>query len=205
MLAAIHRQLKWEGAGLLVLLSILLALAPAEQTLGQTVKLVYLHGALARTALLLFLISLPLNLFAFVRERAAVGAWGQSLVWAATALWLAHLLLSMITTRAAWGVYVAWFEPRTRFTFLLGAASLLILAAAYLVDDRRFTALAYAILAAAATALQPLLGTIQHPLNPIGASPSLAIRTFYAAILVVCLALGALLTLWLHQRLAGRA
>ena len=138
-------------------------------------------------------------------SKSAAGAWGQSLVWAATALWLVHLVLSMITTRAAWGVYVAWFEPRTRFTFLLGAASLLILAAAYLVDDRRFTALAYAVLAAAATALQPLLGTIQHPLNPIGASPSLVIRAFYAAILVVCLALGVLLTLWLHQRLAGRA
>lgn len=205
MLAAVYRHLKWEGSGLIVLLLILLALAPAEQTLGQMVKLVYLHGALARTALLLFLLSLPINLFALVRARGAAGIWGQSLVWAATALWLVHLLLSMITTRAAWGVYIAWFEPRTRFTFLLGAASVLILAAAYLVDDRRFTALAYIILAAVATALQPLLGAIQHPLNPIGASPSLAIRAFYAAILIVCLALGALLTLWFRQRLADRA
>lgn len=204
MLAVIRRHLKWEGTGLLILLLTLLVLAPAEQTLGQMVKLVYLHGALARTALLLFLLSLPINLFALARARGAAGAWGQSLVWAATALWLVHLLLSMITTRAAWGVYIAWFEPRTRFTFLLGAASVLILAAAYLVDDQRFTALAYAILAAAATALQPFLGTIQHPLNPIGASPSPAIRAFYAAILVVCLALGALLTLWLRQRLADR-
>ncbi len=205
MLAAIHRHLRWEGVGLIVLLLILLALAPAEQTLGQMVKLVYLHGALARTALLLFLLSLPINLLALTRPRAAAGAWGRSLVQAATILWLIHLLLSMITTRAAWGVYIAWFEPRTRFTFLLGATCLLILGAAHLVDDQRFTALAYAVLALAATALQPFLGAIQHPLNPIGASPSLAIRAFYAAILVVCLALGALLTLWLHQRLAARA
>lgn len=205
MLTAIHRHLKWESAGLLALLLILLILAPAERTLGQMVKLVYLHGALARTALLLFLLSLPLNLFALARARAATGAWGRSLVWAATALWLIHLLLSMITTRAAWGVYVAWFEPRTRFTFLLGATSVLVLGAAHLVDDRRFTALAYAIVAVVATALQPFLGAIQHPLNPIGASPSLAIRAFYVAILGVCLALGALLTLWLHPSLADRA
>lgn len=205
MLTAIRRHLKWESAGLLVLLLILLVLAPAEQTLGQMVKLVYLHGALARTALLLFLLSLPTNLVALARSRSVASPWGQSFVWAATILWLVHLLLSMITTRAAWGVYIAWFEPRTRFTFLLGAASVLILATAHLVGDRRFTGLAYAILAVAATALQPFLGAIQHPLNPIGASPSLAIRAFYAAILIVCLALGALLTLWLHLRLADRA
>jgi hypothetical protein len=41
-----------------------------------------------------------------------------------------------------------------------------------------------------------------YPLDPIGSSPSNAIWTFYAAILVVSMALGGLLVIWLQARLA---
>jgi hypothetical protein len=50
--------------------------------------------------------------------------------------------------------------------------------------------------------LVPRLGVVQHPLDPIGSSPSNAIRTFYAIILAVSMALGGLLTIWLQARLA---
>jgi hypothetical protein len=55
------RRWKWSLlAGLGVILSVLLWLSPAELTLGQTVKRVYLHGALVRTAIVLFIPSTPL-------------------------------------------------------------------------------------------------------------------------------------------------
>jgi len=185
-------------AGLAALLALLLWLSPAEQTLGQTVKLVYLHGALVRTAMALFALSLPVNLAALISKGSGWPSWGKALTWTAILVWLAHTLMSMVTTYAAWGVFIAWFEPRTRFTFALAGAALAIVVGVRLVNSPRFSALAFALLAGLTLGLAPRLGVVQHPLNPIGTSPSGAIRGFYAAILLVSLAMGGLLAVWVR-------
>lgn len=190
-------------AGLVMLLALLLWLSPAERTLGQTVKLVYLHGALVRTAMAVFVVGLPVNLVALVGGRGGWCAWGKAIAWTAVAIWLAHALFSMVTTYAAWGVFIAWFEPRTRFTFTLAVVGLVIVAVARLVGNDRFSALAFALLAGLTLSLAPRLGVVQHPLDPIASSPSNAIRTFYAAILAVSLVIGGLLAAWLRTRLTS--
>jgi len=189
-------------AALGVILFILLWLSPSEQTLGQIVKLVYLHGALVRTAMLLFAISLPVNLVALLGGRSGWLAWGKALIGSALGIWLIHTLFSMITTYAAWGVFIAWFEPRTRFTFTVSAVGLVIVVIVYLVGDDRFSALAFVVLAGLTLGLAPRLGAVQHPFNAIGSSPSDAIRIYYTAIWVVTLLMGILLTIWLRGRLA---
>ena len=188
-------------AGLAVVLALLLWLSPDERTLGQTVKFVYLHGALVRTATVLFAVSLPFNLVALVGRRGGWSAWGAALLWAAIASWLAHALFSLVTTYAAWGMFVAWFEPRTRFTFTLAVVGVVIVVVTRLVDSFRFSALAFVLLAGLTLSLAPRLGAVQHPLDPIASSPSSAIRTFYAAILAVSLTMGGLLAIWLQARL----
>ena len=190
-------------AGLGVILFVLLWLSPAERTLGQVVKLVYLHGALVRTAMILFAISLPVNLVALIGGRSGWLAWGKALIRTAVAVWLVHTLMSMVTTYAAWGVFIAWFEPRTRFTFAVAAVGLVIVATAHLVGDDRFSALASVALAGLTLALAPRLGSIQHPLNAIGLSPSNAIRAYYTTIWVVSLFMAALFAIWLRGRLAS--
>ena len=187
--------------GLGVILLVLLWLSPAEQTLGQTVKLVYLHGALVRAAMVLFVVSLPVNLAALLSGRSGWSIWGKALIWAAVAIWLVHTLFSMVTTYAAWGVFIAWFEPRTRFTFTLAVTGVIIVAISQLVGDARFSALAYLLLGGLTLGLAPRLGAIQHPLDPINSSPSNAIRAFYLAIQTVTLAMGGLVVVWLHGRL----
>ena len=199
-LAAVRRRLGAMFAGLGGLLALLLWFSPAEQTLGETVKLVYLHGALVQTALLLFAVSLPVNLLGFLTARDDWLAWGKALTWSAVTIWLVHTGVSMVTTYAAWGLFIAWYEPRTRFTFILAGVSILVIAVAYLVADDRFSALAFTVLAGLTLVLLPRLGFVQHPLDPIGSSPSLTIRTFYGAILVVTALMGGVLTMWWRQR-----
>lgn len=198
ILTFIQKWLGWLTIGLLAALALLLWLSPAENTLGQTVKLVYLHGALVRTAMALFAISLPVNLLALISPNPRWWRWGRALTWAAVIIWLGHTLMSMVTTYAAWGVFIAWFEPRTRFTFNLAAVSLIMVLVAQLINHRRFSALVFALLAGVTLGLLPGLGLVQHPLDPIGTSSSGAIRGYYAAILLVSLGLGGLLALWLH-------
>jgi hypothetical protein len=106
----------------------------------------------------------------------------------------------MVTTYATWGVFIAWFEPRTRFTFALSAAGIVIVAVARLLDSSRFSALVFVVLSGLALGLAPRLDAIQHPLNAIASSSSVGIRTFYAAILAVSLAMGGLVAAWLQRR-----
>jgi hypothetical protein len=202
-LNTIRRRIGPLLIGSAVLLALLLWLSPAEQTLGQVVKLVYLHGALVRTAMLIFAASLPVNLIALVKGPGGWSAWGKALAWTAILAWLAHTLFSMVTTYAAWGVFVAWDEPRTRFTFSLAAIAVIIAGVATMVGNARFSALALAALAGLTLGLLPGLDIVQHPLDPIGSSPSGAIHAFYAAILVVSLAMGGLLAVWLQARLVS--
>lgn len=204
MIATLNGVRRWVWpllAALGVILLLLLWLSPSERTLGQIVKLVYLHGALVRTAMLLFAISLPVNLVALFGGRRAWLAWGKALIWTALAIWLIHTLFSMITTYAAWGVFIAWFEPRTRFTFTVAVVGLVIVGIAYSVGGARFSALAFVVLAGLTLILAPRLGAVQHPLNAIGTSPSNAIRTYYTAIWIVTLLIGGLFAIWLHSRL----
>jgi hypothetical protein len=202
-LNAVRRRIGPLLIGLAALLALLLWLSPAEQTLGQVVKLVYLHGALVRTAMLIFAASLPVNLAALIKGPGDWSAWGKALAWTAILVWLAHTLFSMVTTYAAWGMFIAWDEPRTRFTFSLAAIGVIIAGVAYMVGNVRFSALALAVLAGLTLGLLPGLDIVQHPLDPIGSSPSGTIHAFYAAILVVSLAIGGLLAVWLHGRFAS--
>ena len=187
--------------GLLIALAVLLWLSPAEQTLGQAVKLVYLHGTLVRTAMLIFAASLPVNLLALVRRQRNWAAWGKAFVWGAVTIWLAHTVFSMVTTYVTWGIAIAWFEPRTRFTFAVAGASVIFVAIAHFMKNARFSSLSFVVLSGLILSLLPRLGIIQHPLDPIGTSTSSAIRAFYAAILAITLILGGLLITWFQNKL----
>lgn len=187
--------------GLLVLL---LLISPSERSLGGVVKLVYFHGALVRTAILLLILSLPFNLAALVFGRKVWANWGLSFSLTAVGIWLFHTLVSAITTWMAWGVLVAWFEPRTRFTFLLAGLGGGIALISWLIQDRRFTAAGFSLLTIVALVLLPQLGLVHHPLDPIGSSPSSAIRLFYAGIVAVAFLLGITLAVCVHTTFAAR-
>jgi len=202
VLKIIYRRRVPLLVGLCLLLGLLLWLSPGEQTLGQIVKLVYLHGALVRTAVILFAISLPVNVVALINGKDEWLVWGKALSWVAIGIWLAHTLASMVTTYAAWGVFIAWGEPLTRFTFNLAGVGVVVLVVTQLVANPRFSALVFSLLAGVILVLLPGLGIIQHPLDPIGSSPSSTIRIFYAAILVTTLAMGGLVVLWLHDTIS---
>jgi hypothetical protein len=189
--------------GLFLLLVLLLWLSPGERTLGKIIKLVYLHGALVRTAVIFFAVSLPVNLVGLINSKESWLGWGKALSWTAIGIWLVHTLASMITTYAAWGVFIAWDEPLTRFTFNLAAVGIIVFTVTQLVANPRFSALMFLLLAGVVLALLPGLGIVQHPLDPIGSSNSTTIRVFYAAILGITLAIGGLLVVWLQESISS--
>jgi hypothetical protein len=175
----------WSLIGLCVVLAGLVLWAmPAEKTIGQVIKIVYLHGALSRAGMLGFTAAGVLGLAYLIRPLRALGQWSRALLISGWAFWAAHFLVSMPATRLTWGPWVAWGEPRVTMTLQVLAAGLLVILVSWLLKDLRFAAAANLLFAIAFVVLAALTGVLRHPLDPIGSSPSTLLRLAYLALLV---------------------
>lgn len=168
----------------LALTAAILLLMPLEKTLGQVIKIVYLHGALSRAGMVGLIGAGVAGLLFLVTKRSGLAAWTRGLLMSGWIFWVAHFIVSMPATRLTWGPWIAWGEPRVTMTLQLAAAGLVVLAVNWLVKDDRFTAVAAALLAVAVAWLAFATGVIRHPLDPIGSSPSAAFQWVYLALLV---------------------
>lgn len=162
----------------------ILLLMPLEKTLGQVIKIVYLHGALSRAGMLGLIAAGVVGVLFLTTRRLALAAWTRGLLLSGWLFWVAHFVVSMPATRLTWGPWIAWGEPRVTMTLQLIAAGLVVLLVSWLVKDDRFTAASAALLALAVGWLAFATGVLRHPLDPIGASPSATLQLVYLALLV---------------------
>lgn len=96
-------------------------LAPTEQTMGDAQRILYVHVAVAWSALCAFLATAATGLAYLVRRSLALDHWSQA---AAEIGWLSAtltLVTGSLWAKAAWGVWWTW-EPRLTATFILWAA-----------------------------------------------------------------------------------
>jgi hypothetical protein len=190
------RRLIASLAVLLGILTLLLILLPPEQTLGVIIKVVFLHGALVQTGLLLFALGGLLGLALLAWDRPALLAWALAVQETAVLLWIAYALSSMVTTKLAWGQWIAWDEPRVRASINV----LWFCIAAWLlvrwVNNRTFTGLANLAVAIMAWVLIRGASLVRHPFNPIGDSTSSAYGWFFIAIGVTVLLIAVQVARW---------
>jgi hypothetical protein len=165
-------------------LALLLVLSPAEATLGNVVKIVYAHGAAERVSAYAFLLAGALGLGQLALNRASRARWTRATVETAIVFWLAQFVISLPAQILAWGG-LTWNEPRVAGAIWILTLAVLVYAVALWLGDPSWMALAAA--ANAAIVLVVLKGSINilHPLNPIVDSDSIAIKFFYAAIVLV--------------------
>jgi hypothetical protein len=180
-----NRRRFWLLIGLCVVAAALVLWAiPAEKTIGQVIKIVYLHGALSRAGMVGFAAAGVTGLAYLIRPRPALGQWSRALLISGWCFWAAHFLVSMPATRLTWGPWVAWGEPRVTMTLQILAAGLLVILVTGLLKDLRFAAAANLLFAIAFVVLAARTGVLRHPLDPIGSSPSTLLRLVYLALLV---------------------
>ena len=163
---------------------LILALMPAEKTLGQVIKIVYLHGALSRAGMLGFAAAGIAAGAYLVRPRPQIIRWAVALLVSGWSFWVAHFLVSMPATRLTWGPWIAWGEPRVAMTLQIAAAGLIVLGVSALLREPRFTAIAIALLALTIAVMAVRTGVLRHPLDPIGTSPSATLRFIYLLLLL---------------------
>ena len=161
----------------------ILLLMPLEKTLGQVIKIVYLHGALSRAGMVGLIAAGVMGVLYLITKRPTPAAWARGLLISGWAFWVAHFVVSMPATRLTWGPWIAWGEPRVTMTLQLAGAGLVVLLVTWMVKDNRFTAFATAMLSVAVLWMAATTGVLRHPLDPIGSSPSVTFQLVYLALL----------------------
>jgi hypothetical protein len=187
--------------GLTALIAVLIALIPPEKTLGEIIRPVFLHGALVQVGLVAFAAAGLLGLAYFLRNSATVIRWCLATQETAVGVWVAYSLSSMVTTRLAWGEWIAWDEPRVRASIHVLWFCIACLLLVKWMNHPAFTAFANIVIAGAVWFLIKGAGLLRHPFDPIGGSNSLLYQGLYLALLAAVLAFAAVVARWRYNRL----
>jgi len=95
----------------------LAAIGPQEKTLGENVRVVYLHGAWVLTAELFLALASLTGLVGLLMRSDRWHAWSQALGRTGVIFWILYLPLSLWAMQANWnGLFLA--EPRFRVAFI---------------------------------------------------------------------------------------
>ncbi len=184
-------------AALLVLAAVNLWLIPAEQTLGSIIKVIFLHGALVEVGLVIFIAAGLVGLAYLVWRSERLAQWGSALQVTGVLIWIVYAVSSMISTKLAWGQWIAWDEPRVRSSAMVLGFTLICLLFSWWVGSHLFTGLANVAVAGLSLYLIKGASLLRHPFDPIGTSSSDTYRLYFLALIITVLLLAAQLTLWL--------
>jgi hypothetical protein len=169
---------------LFVLLTATLLLLPPENSLGHIIKGVFVHAALVQTGLILFSIAGILGVISFFQKKNSWSDWTLASQKAALTIWTLYILSSMIVTYLAWGVAIAWDEPRVRSSAEVWLLAILFFVLVMWIRNQKFTAIVNMTIAIATWILIKSAGMIRHPLDPIGTSDAIMFKIFYLIIFI---------------------
>lgn len=171
------------------------AFGPAERTLGENVRVVYLHGAWVWVALIAFVASAGAGLAGLITRRPTWHAWSLSLGRTGLFFWISYLPISMWAMQTNWnGLFLA--EPRWRFGLAFAVAGLLLQIAIVLLESPPWASginLGYGL------ALLFALGTVEqvmHPASPILSSGAWRIQLFFGGLVLLTLSAAWQMSLW---------
>lgn len=185
-----HRITLAALGGIATLAAVVLWIAPAEATLGQGVKLVFIHGALLLTGMLGLYVAGIAGIVTAVNGQENLARWMLTIGWVGFVMYVAGLLMSVPAGVVNWGgVYTS--EPRVQVAMNGIALGVIVLVSNHLLEHARVKGVlfaAYAVYLAWSTYNAPM---VLHPANPIGTSPSRAIQFSFAALLLLCIAAAA--------------
>jgi hypothetical protein len=151
-------------------------LAPAEQQLGEAVKLIYLHAGLVFVSMLLVTVVGALGALFLLTGKKAFFDWARPAKTVTLIFWFVYLSSSIVAMRLTWGGII-WNEPR----LLLATSIFLILMAIYLIsltfDAPRVIASLNVLMGASVWILVSRVPAVMHPTSdPIRNSSSAFIK-----------------------------
>ena len=204
MKALLNRRFVLPSLAILTILILAVTLlAPTDRVLGEATRMVYVHGAVIRVVLGLFLLSGLLGVIYLFSNRPAFVQWSQIVQETSLLLWIPYLVSATIATLQTWGA-IAWFEPRWLVTLQISVIAPVAYVVSRVVKKPIVTAVLNALVAAAIFLLTRSAGLVMHPIDPIGTSGDSGIIGSYVILLALCALVAVQVARGLHFRHQGR-
>lgn len=185
---------KWSGMipfVLLVALILLVWRAPVEQSLGQGIKIVYVHVGLIWAGMLGFALNGLLGLVVAVTNNKKLADWLHLIGLVSLSVFVVSVIVSLVAEQVNWGG-IFWQEPRNTAVFSVTAVAIIALVLNSWLPWRRVRGLLATGLAAFAILTLPSAPMVMHPENPARTSSSMSIQAAFYGVFV----LAVLLSVW---------
>jgi len=178
----------------------LTALGPQEKSLGDNIRIVYLHGAWALTAEAVLGLSAAAGLFGILTRREGLHRWSAALGRTGLSFWVMYLPLSLWAMQSNWnGLFTS--EPRFRLAVIFAVTGVLLQIGLPLLARPVFTSLFNVLFFAALRIGLSQAEYVMHPPpSPIFSSGILALQLFYVGITFLTMAAAYFMTRWWLQR-----
>ncbi len=178
----------------------LTAFGPQEKSLGNNIRIVYLHGAWALTAEAVLGVSAAAGLFGILFQRDNMHRWSAALGYTGIFFWLTYLPLSLWAMQTNWnGLFLT--EPRFRVAVIFAATGVLLQMGLALLAKPAFTSLLNVLFFVALWISLSRSGYVMHPPpSPIFSSGSLTLQLFFILITLLTMSAAYFMTRWWLQK-----
>ena len=195
----ISRRTATIGLAVVVLIvAVWVILAPAERSLGNGIRIVFLHAAAAWVGMLGIYAAGLIGLTLVVRPRQNLESWLRSVGWVGLGLFGGGFLLSLVSAQISWGG-VLWQEPRLQASIQVLLVGLLVQAGMHGPFGLRAKGAAWLLMALVAGWVVQSAELFFHPEQPIESSTSGGIRAAFYGISALTFAAGVLLVRVIHR------
>lgn len=162
--------------GFLIISFVAIAIAaPAERTLGEAIRYVYVHVALTKAGMWGIYLAGLLGIAITFSGKEKLQYWAQIIAWTGFSFFVAGGIVSVFAGYATWGGFPL-DEPRNNAMFTTIALGLIVLILNHWLPIIRLRGLLYALFAGYIIWLIPNTPLVLHPGNAGGSSPSPVIR-----------------------------
>ncbi len=185
-------------AATLAVILLITALSPIEQTLGESIRIVYFHGAWVWAGLVTFGLAALAGLLGLALRRGWP-SWSLALGRTGLFFWLTYLPMSLWVMQLFWGGFF-FDEPRWRVPFTFAVVAVLLQVGLWLLNTPDvLTCLGNLGFGVALWWNTLSAEAILHPESPVMNSNSPRIQVFFAVLVLLSLLFGAQLAALLHR------
>lgn len=195
-MSKLKSPLLWFFAAVLATAA-LTALGPEEKTLGDSVRIVYLHGAWVLTAEIVLALAALTGLLGLLLRRGKWHDWSAALGRTGMFFWVTYLPLSLWAMQANWnGLFLS--EPRFRLAVIFAVTGILLQVGTTIMGKPFLTSLLNVLYyAALETSLRSTNYIMHPPPSPIFNSGLVWLQVYFIGVILLALAAAWFLTRWL--------
>jgi hypothetical protein len=178
----------------------LTALGPQERSLGNNIRIVYLHGAWVLTAEAALGVSAAAGLLGILFWREILNRWSAALGYTGLFFWVTYLPLSLWAMQANWnGLFLA--EPRFRVAVIFSVTGVLLQIGLTLLARPVFTSLFNVLFFIALRIGLSRANYVMHPPpSPIFNSGIISLQLFFIGIIFLTMTAAYFMARWWLQR-----